>query len=59
MSCVPRWQLEFENVKTKLESELEATRIAHSKEKESLSSQVSEVESQLAQSRRTEQVVSQ
>ena len=58
MFCVQRWQLELENVRTKLESELEATRVAHSKEKESLSSQVSELESQLAQTRKTEQVCS-
>lgn len=55
--CVPRWQLELENIKSKLEGELEAARVAHCKEKESLSSQVSELESQLAQSRKAEQVV--
>ena len=57
MFCVHRWQLEFENVKTKLESELEATKVCHSKEKESFSSQVSDLESQLVQSRKAEQVV--
>lgn len=52
----PRWQLELENVKTKLENELEATRTAHNKEKKSFSSQVSELEAALAESRDAEQV---
>ena len=47
----------MENVKSKLEGELEAGRVAHSKEKESLGAQVSELDSQLAQSRKAEQVV--